>query len=303
MRYIKKDYEFKEMIMKNLLNLLLLFSLFGGFWSCSEDEAANALPVENEYKLTNQRYGNNDRNIMDVYLPANRTENTPFLLIIHGGGWVEGDKSIFTSMQQLLLENNIASASMNYRFVSESVNYKDLMQGVGDAIDYCVEYADAWTTRKNKFAIFGHSAGAHMAMLYAYRFDRNKISAVIEAAGPTNFYDTGLLDVAGWVSFLPTIEKLADAKYVQGQPLNNNFKAISPLWNVKNVPTLMVQGTGDIIVWNNQAQQLDAKMAELGYTKELYSLEGADHNFSNITTEKRNEMNSKVMEWIKRYSN
>ena len=40
------------------------------------------------------RYGKNERHLLDVYCPKNRTGRLPVIVSIHGGGWVYGNKEI-----------------------------------------------------------------------------------------------------------------------------------------------------------------------------------------------------------------
>lgn len=47
-----------------------------------------------EEKIMDVAYGSFPSNKMDVYLPTNRNAQTPFVILIHGGGWVLGDKNL-----------------------------------------------------------------------------------------------------------------------------------------------------------------------------------------------------------------
>lgn len=71
--------------MKNLKSLFLAFLLAVFVVSCEKEPAVEKLPVDKEYKLSNVSYGTHDRNVMDVYLPANRTIDAPLAILIHGG--------------------------------------------------------------------------------------------------------------------------------------------------------------------------------------------------------------------------
>ena len=81
---------------------------------------------------------------MNVYLPQGRTTKTPMVLLIHGGFWVEGDKSDFVLVQQQLLTMNIASATINYRYVSPTHDYQGLMEDVGLALTEVRSKAADW---------------------------------------------------------------------------------------------------------------------------------------------------------------
>ena len=135
--------------------ITLLFA--GGMTACSkDDDNGGDIQERRNYNLT---YGNNERQKMDVYLPANRGKHTPFLLLIHGGAWVAGNKSDMNLLQDSLMKRGIASASMSYRYVSEQIHYPELMQDVAAALNYCYSNRDSWNIRNDNYIIGGASAG------------------------------------------------------------------------------------------------------------------------------------------------
>ena len=86
--------------MKNLNHFFVAFLLAFFVVSCEKEPTVEILPVSKEYKLINVSYGTNERNVMDVFLPAGRTADTPLAILIHGGAWISGDKSLMTDLQQ-----------------------------------------------------------------------------------------------------------------------------------------------------------------------------------------------------------
>ena len=59
------------------------------------DTTAFLADVSNQYRVVpNVVYhvANNHDNKLDLYLPANPSGSTPVLMMIHGGGWVQGTK-------------------------------------------------------------------------------------------------------------------------------------------------------------------------------------------------------------------
>lgn len=297
------------MIMKNHLiaKLLILFIIGLSMAGCEKDTEINQLPADQAHKLINLTYGTDARNKMDVYLPANRTAETPIVILIHGGAWISGDKSIFTSMQDTLLARGIASVNMNYRYVSSSVHNTQLMEDIDKVVKYCIDNSDKWQTRKSKIIIGGHSAGGHMSLMYGYTSDsRGAIGGVVSISGPTNLYDEQYLKmIQGYSVFIPmlilTLEQLADADYIEGQPVPENFRKISPITQIKNVPTLMIHGTNDELVAYQTVVAFEAELKNKGVVHKLYTIESADHSFNNISNTTRVKMNSEISDWIFRY--
>ncbi|MEI9944726.1 MAG: alpha/beta hydrolase [Chitinophagaceae bacterium] len=74
---------------------------------------------------TNVTYGSDARQKMDIYLPAGRTtSNTKVIVLIHGGGWTEGDKADFAPFISLIQEKlaGYAIFNINYRLSASGSN-------------------------------------------------------------------------------------------------------------------------------------------------------------------------------------
>lgn len=293
---------------KHLFTRLFILFLIGfSIAGCEKDTEIDQLPADKVHKLTNVAYGTDTRNRMDVYLPANRTAETPIVILIHGGAWISGDKSIFTSMQDTLLARGIASVNMNYRYVSSTVHNTQLMEDIDKVVKYCIDNSEYWQTRKSKIIIGGHSAGGHMSLMYGYTSDsRGAIGGIVSISGPTNLYDEQYLKmIQGLSVFMPqlilTLEQLADDDYVEGQPVPENFRKISPITQIKNVPTLMIHGTNDELVAYQTVVAFEAELKNKGVDHKLYTVNGADHSFSNVSDATRVKMNSEISDWIFKY--
>lgn len=291
--------------------LLLVFSCFILLASCTKQDGVTPQNTVKTYdsierKYLNVPYGNDIRNVMDIYLPAKRNASTPFVLLIHGGGWYEGDKGYFSVIQDSLLGRGIASASMNYRYVSSTVHYKELMADVDAALKYCIGKHDSLNIREGNFAIGGVSAGAHMAMLYGYNYDHEaKIGCILSFCGPSDFTDIAYLDTMHSHSDLrESTQNLAGAPYVKGQPLAPAYQAISPVYFVKDKPLLMVYGDKDeLVLYNSQPIPLDNKLSSLNYTHKFITLAGQGHDLGFDNPFIAYRILNEATDWIKNYSN
>lgn len=255
-----------------------------------------------EIVLRDVKYGTDARNTMNVFIPKGATSTTPFILFMHGGAWISGDKNDVAIVQLALGAQGIASASINYRYASKTVHYAELMSDVNTAVNYINDHGKDWNVDTSKIAIGGISAGAHMAMLYAYQYDNaNRIDAVISMAGPTNLADPTVLDTSVKNKLIGGVENMVGAKYIAGKPLDQKFTNSSPINRVKNVPTLLIHGTGDTIVAYDQSVKMDAALAAAGIPHKLMSIAGANHDLGlgNPTTAK--QIADEVVKWIKKY--
>ena len=74
----------------------------------------------NEPTYSDIRYGVHERNVMDVWL-AQSDAPTPCVMIIHGGGWVQGDKRAALGGLQHFLNAGLSVASINYRYLKQTI--------------------------------------------------------------------------------------------------------------------------------------------------------------------------------------
>src|SRR5665647_1775326 len=102
-----------------LMTAALLVTVF--LSSCRKEPSANE-----EQIIRDLSYGESAQQKMDIYLPDNRSPAaTKTIVVIHGGGWVEGDKSEMNPYVDTLrkLIPGYAIVNLNYRLAyNNSVN-------------------------------------------------------------------------------------------------------------------------------------------------------------------------------------
>jgi len=252
-------------------------------------------------KKTDVAYGTFPSSKMDVYLPANRNAQTPFVILIHVGSWVSGAKEEQTPTQDSLLAHGIASANINYRFADYSqVHYLQLLADIDSAVNFCINHAYEWSTKKENFIMSGFSAGAHLALLYGFTTSR-KISAIIAESAPTDLADTAVLNYETKIGMIPVVEEMVGEKYVQEQPLAPAFRAASPMYHVTEIPTLLIHGTADYLVPYSQAVNLDEMLTSKNITHKLISIPGANHDCNINVSATRTMIYKEVVGWTLEY--
>lgn len=133
-------------------------------------------------QLQNMPYGSHERNKFDLYVPDSEAP-TPLVIFFHGGSFVSGDKSNlgnnYSSIQELL-DNNIAFASVNYRYSSSS-DYQGVAACMNDAqrfVQFIRYHSDKFNIDKSRLGVFGVSAGSGISLHLALNDDM---------ADPTSF--------------------------------------------------------------------------------------------------------------------
>lgn len=223
------------------------------FFSCKKEEA----PVNNEVAAAtflNVSYGADALQKMDVYLPAGRnTGTTKLMLMIHGGAWTSGDKADFTAFVDTFKRRlpTYAFANINYRLSANPNNLFPTQElDVKAAVEYLYAKRNDYLISDN-FTLAGASAGAHLALLHAYKYASPvKIKTVVDFFGPTDMND--LYNNPGLVP-QSLIEEIVGATPAGNPGLYQQSSPINYVSNSAACPTIILQGSEDLLV--NAARQ------------------------------------------------
>ncbi len=112
--------------------------------------------------------------VLDLAVPeAAAAKPRPAIVIIHGGGWIEGDKSSFASAERHQPPNIVdlarlgfVAATMNYRLAGEAP-YPAALDDCRCAIRWLRANAQKYHVDSDHIGAYGNSAGGHLALLLA----------------------------------------------------------------------------------------------------------------------------------------
>lgn len=254
--------------MKNgiLISGILLLLCFTGCGQKGTDSGNSSLSTGK----TDISYGPESDQQMDLYTPQKTTAKEVFI-IIHGGGWRGGRRSQLTLFTHRLMEKfpGHVFANMDYRLASTS---RFALPNQIDDIQRVIDYLENTLPFKPNYILLGNSAGGHLSMLYAYRYDRGKkVKAVVNIVGPADLGDPGFKSYDDY-AFLEN--HLADPKvYGNRESLMN---MVSPVyWVTKTAsPTLSFYGTEDTVVPVSQMKILDSSLQRHQVYHESYTFNG-----------------------------
>jgi len=138
-------------------------------------------------------YGPHTRQIMDVWL-ADSAQPTPCVLYIHGGGWLNNDKSKIelSGAPGVFLRAGISFVSINYRYLPQTIIDSGSTEGtapihprgdyttapvsvpLGDiahALQFVRSQASTWNIEPARIAVSGASAGGCAALWLTFHDD------------------------------------------------------------------------------------------------------------------------------------
>jgi acetyl esterase/lipase len=216
---------------------------------------------------------------LDFYGGRAPTQPRPLVVIVHGGSWRNGDSTQLPSMAKRLAATGYAVAAINYR-LAPAHPFPAAYDDLGAAVGYLREHAGELGVDPDRVALYGRSAGGHLALLAAYRWQAPFVRAVVALYAPTDLRyswehpsNPRVLDTPGTLrAFLgggPDDSPALSARYVEASPLGF-ARPDSP-------PTLLVHGGRDELVRPVHTERLAARLEALGVPHYALALPWATH--------------------------
>jgi len=109
-----------------------------------------------------KKYGTRSLHL-DLFQPELKTDRSiPVVLLIHGGGWNSGDKSMMNPIAAELASNGYVAACVEYR-LSPEANFPAAIYDLKSAVKWLKANANKYNIDTNKITILGCSAGGTLA--------------------------------------------------------------------------------------------------------------------------------------------
>ena len=167
-------------------------------------------------------YGTDERHVLEyAYLPSETLR--PLVLLVHGGSWIGGDKSMMRLYRDVLVSQGYLYVSMNYRLLLSGATYEDMVDDIGLAIQLIRLNADFFQLDTTQMAIMGVSAGAHLSLLYSYgQSSPIPIDLAIGLVPPVDFTDPAFLTMGDQDLQLFQINSLTGTNVASAEELEVN---------------------------------------------------------------------------------
>jgi acetyl esterase/lipase len=136
---------------------------------------------------------------MDLAMPtAKPAKPRPVVIVIHGGGWIQGDKSSFSTLKNRspgsivdFARLGFVAATINYR-LSDEAPFPAALEDCKNAVRYLSAHATDYGIDPERIGAWGNSAGGHLALMLGM-VDRD---ANLEGDGPCQEHSSLVTAVA-----------------------------------------------------------------------------------------------------------
>jgi acetyl esterase/lipase len=227
--------------------------------------------------------------LLDAYVPEDSAAKHPAIVLIHGGGFIGGDKSFYAPMGRRLAAKGYAVFSINYRLAPKN-RYPAAVDDAQRAVRWLRAHAETYHLDPNHIGALGDSAGGYLVAMLGTRETRDnsdtelakfssKVQCVVDLYGPADFTLPSASSGVGPQGiflltqfFGKTPEQAADL-YKDGSPVIYVTR--------ESAPFLIIHGTADPLVPPDQSHRLYDALKAAGVTVSLVELYKFAHGFLN----------------------
>ncbi len=222
---------------------------------------------------------------LDLVRPADGQGPFPAVIVIHGGAWRMGQKSLMRGMLMQLARRGYVAIAPQYRFCPQET-FPAQVHDVKAAVRWLKAHAAEFQVDAAHVGAVGFSAGGHLALMLGVTGPQDglegdtppgspdtRIQAVVNYFGPTDLTATDF----------PPITQFWNRDFLGGTPAEKPETAAqaSPVTYVTkdDAPILSFQGTSDQFVPASQAIKLAEAQTRANVPGRVELLVAARHGF------------------------
>ena len=228
---------------------------------------------------------------LDLYLPKNRTNLTPTLILFHGGGWVDGQKERNVLFLLPYLAMGWTAVNVEYRTGHQSPA-PAAVEDARCALRWVNYHSREYSLDPSKFVLTGTSAGGHLSLITGMLpantvFDRQctiqgndrwNTATVpeLKVAAIVNWF--GISDVADLLEG-PNAKNYAREWFGSMSNADQLAKQVSPINYVRAglPPIITIHGENDDVAPYNHSVRLHAALDKAGVPNQLVTIRGRKH--------------------------
>ena len=238
----------------------------------------------------------NPRQRLDLLIPSSEVISSdtklPLVIWVHGGGWMQGSKKSGlhpSRLPEIIKTGKYIGASINYRLSTEET-WPAQFEDCKTAVRWLRTHSNKYSINRNKIAVWGSSAGGHLALMLGTNGIEQKnnpdinthnfyeVQAVINFFGPSAFSKMDDFPSKIFHKGPNSPESRLLGKALDKAP--ELAKSASPYYHVKqNLPPFIhFHGTDDPLVPYNQSLIMHQKLLLKGNESTLITVKNGLHN-------------------------
>ncbi|MEM7554556.1 MAG: alpha/beta hydrolase [Cyanobacteria bacterium P01_A01_bin.84] len=219
---------------------------------------------------------------LDIYQNKNPGLH-PTLMVIHGGGWIQGSKEGKKYFFNPYLEWGFSVVNINYRLANTALAPAAVEDALC-ALSWINNNAPKYNFDRNKIVLTGFSAGGHLSLTIGMMPDRSKFNQ--DCSGEKIQKVAAIVNWSG-ITDVNDLLVGSNQKYFAVQWFGNKTsvremeiaKSISPINFVReNLPPIMtIHGEKDTFVPYSHGTRLHELLGKAGTVNQLFTVKGAAH--------------------------
>jgi acetyl esterase/lipase len=217
---------------------------------------------------------------LDVYQPVERGRY-PIVVQIYGGAWQRGQPGDNSGFASLLASSGYVVIAVDYRHAPR-YKWQAQMADIDTSLMWVRDHAAQYDGDTSRVVLMGRSAGAHLAMLAAYRTPAVRVRGVVSYYGPVFLADA--------FEHPPSPDPLhvrdTEIAFLGGTPdqVPEAYAAASPVTYANRAlpPTLLVYGRRDHIVEARYGERMRTALAANGGKVAYLEIPWAEHAFDAV---------------------
>ncbi len=205
----------------------------------------------------------------------------PAIAIIYGGAWQNGTPTNDETFSRYMAAQGYTVIALDYRHAPQ-FRYPAQLEDVRMVLSFLQTHAETLEVDRQRVALLGRSAGAHLASLAAYGQSPLPLRAVVNYYGPTNLTEGyNVPPVPDPINTRAVLEAFLGGNPDQVPQL---YQDASPVNHISSnlPPSLLVYPERDHIVLPKFGRQLYEKLQAAGNQAVLIEIPWAQHAFDAV---------------------
>ena len=188
---------------------------------------------EDIHRCDDLRYGEDEMwNLLDVYYPKGTQAPLPTIISIHGGGYIYGDKALYSHYCMRLAQRGFTVVNFSYRLAPEH-KYPAALQDICKVLTWVQENAGTYHIDLNNIFMLGDSAGGQLCHQILTMLTNPKYCDLFDFAPPENFKVNACALNCGCY-FIPA------SRFIPPRMMGGMLQAYLPEKHIPTLPQLKV---------------------------------------------------------------